>query len=142
MNGSANIHQSKKQAIFIEWVIDILAYIVIINIFVHYISDFFIDNFMYSLLVAFVLKAMLVLILRFEHKVAEWFDTKTEKLFSILKPLTIWTILFGSKFLILEIFDIIFGHKVDLHNIIALIFMIITMILFRKAIYFTYKKLA
>lgn len=141
MSDSTHLKQSKQQATFVEWVIDILSYTIILNIFVHYVDDFYIENFMYSLVTAVLLKGMLVLIARFEHYVQAWMNKQKAPVFDYIKAPVLLGILFFSKFLILEIIDLVFGHNVDLHNLVALIAMIIVMIASRKIIYKIYRSL-
>jgi hypothetical protein len=142
MTSTTKLNQTRAQAVFMEWIVDILIYTVVLNIFIHYIEDFHVTNFMYSLATAVVLKALLVVVLRFEHKIAEWYERKKQTTFiKISKIISLWVVLFGSKFLILEVLDFVFRDNVDLHNIIALILMIITMMLAREAFNAIYRKL-
>ena len=124
-----------------EWVIDVLSYTIILNVFIHYVSDFYAENFMYSFAAAIVLKGLLAAILRFEHGVSAWLGKQKARAFKFIKPIVVWSILFLSKFLILEVIDFIFGKKVELHNFIALIVMVIVMIASRKIIYKIYTSL-
>lgn len=128
------LNQSRKQKLFTEWTLDLLIYTVVLNVFVEHVDDFYIESFTLSLVVAFVLKFLLNMIIKFEHFVGESMKNSTKKTIKKLAPVVLVSILFFSKFLILEIIDWLFGHYVDLHNIFALIVMIIVMIATRRII--------
>ena len=93
------------------------------------------------MLTAFVLKALLKIIIKFEHKVGSWFDSKKGKFFESTGTITTLLILFFSKFLILEIIDFIFEDDVVIKEFIPLAAMIITMIATRKILEGVYKSL-
>lgn len=132
-----NIGQQK----FLDWTLDILIYVVVINTFVQLVSDFYISSFTLSLFVAVLMKILLTLIIRFEHSAAGYFENHSnEKLHKLSVPVAL-LILFSSKFLIIEIIDIIFEDKVNFHNFIALLLMLITMIATRKILEVVYDKL-
>jgi len=129
------------QQVFLDWTLDILIYVVVINTFVQLVGDFYISSFTLSLFVAVLMKILLTLIIRFEHSAVGYFEHHSnEKLHKLSVPVAL-VILFLSKFLIIEIIDFVFGDKVDFHNFIALILMLITMIATRKILEVLYDKL-
>lgn len=141
MTAKKRLSTRERQQIYTSWVLDLLVYTVILNLFVQFVADFYIESFSLSLLVALVLKVMLVLVMKFEHVMKQWFEKQSKDVFSYIQPIALMTILFLSKFLILEVIDFLFGHRVDLHNIIALIVMIIAMIATRKILEKIYENL-
>lgn len=141
MTNAKRLSTRERQQIYVGWVLDLLIYTVILNLFVQYVDDFYIETFALSLLVALALKVMLVIVGKFEHVVKRWFEKQNGDVFDYLQQITLVTILFLSKFLILEVIDLLFGHKVDLHNIPALILMIIAMIATRKILEKIYRNL-
>ena len=133
--------QSKRQLIFMDWTLDLLIYIVVLNFFAQHWDAFYFENFTYSVLTAIVLKAFLVIILSFEHHVADFFKRYKSTFSRYVYYFTTFSILFFSKFIILEAINIIFGHKVDIYGFIPLIVLIIALIVSRKLIEYIYKNL-
>lgn len=130
----------KKQT-FMDWTLDLLVYIVILNFFAEYSSSIYFETFTISVLTAFVMKALLNLIIGLEHSVSSYFGKKKEKVYKYINLIVVFSILFLSKFLILEIIDILFGTYVEIKGFIPLVAMIITMIATRKIIEAIYKNL-
>lgn len=118
---------SKKQQIFVSWTKDVLIYIIVLNLFVEYNAKIVIDSFTISILTAILLKTLLEIILKLEHKVVEIFEGH-----KFLKVLFAWLILFGSKFLILEVVDLIFGEHVELGKFLDVIVLVITLMVARE----------
>ncbi len=130
-----------KKEIFIDWTLDLLIYIVILNLFAQYSSAIYFETFTISIFTAIVLKASLNLIVNFEHSVANFFKRFKGKFAKYIHYVTAFLILFLSKFVILELIDIIFREKVEIHGFIPFVAMIITMIATRKILEHIYNKL-
>ncbi len=98
---------------------DVLAYIVVLNLFVEHASAVVIDSFSISILTAILLKLMLDALLGVEHRVSTYFAAKPGRGFRILGPLSVFSILFFSKFLILEVVNFVFGDHVALGHFVG-----------------------
>ena len=122
---------TRGQGIFISWTTDILIYITVLNLFVEYNSKIVIDSFTISILTAILLKILLEIILRFEHRVAAFFKSRPGKLSNFLRIIATWLILFLSKFLILEVVDIVFGEHVELGKFLDVIVLVIALMVAR-----------
>jgi hypothetical protein len=118
---------SKKQLIFLSWTKDILIYTIVLNLFVEFNQKIVIDSFTISIFTAIVLKILLEVILKLEHKVGAAF-----KGYKVLRIIITWLILFGSKFLILEVIDLIFGDHVHLGKFLDVILLVIVMMVTRE----------
>jgi FlaA1/EpsC-like NDP-sugar epimerase len=118
---------NKKQLVFFSWTKDVLIYIIVLNLFVEYHPKIIIDSFTISIFTAILLKILLEIILKLEHQVVAIFEGR--KVFQIFFA---WLILFGSKFLILEIVDIIFGEHVELGKFLDVIVLVIVLMVTRE----------
>lgn len=118
---------TKRQMIFFSWTKDVLIYIIVLNLFVEYNYKIVIDSFTISIFTAILLKILLEIILKLEHKVSDVF-----KSYKVLRITLVWLILFGSKFLILEIVDIVFGEHVELGKFLDVIVLVIALIVARE----------
>ena len=120
---------SKQQLVFLSWTKDILIYTVVLNLFIEFNEKILIDSFSISIFTAIVLKILLDIILRLEHNVASKFEG-----YKVLRIIVTWVILFGSKFIILEVIDVIFGEHVNLGKFIDVILLVIAMMVAREVI--------
>ena len=118
---------NKKQLVFFSWTKDVLIYIIVLNLFVEYNPKIIIDSFTISIFTAILLKILLEIILKLEHQVAAFFEGR-----KVLQIFFAWLILFGSKFLILEIVDIVFGEHVELGKFLDVIVLVIALMVARE----------
>lgn len=123
---------TRKQSIFVSWTKDILIYIIVLNLFVEYNSKIVIDSFTISIFTAILLKILLEIILKLEHRVADFFKARPGKLSKFLRILFTWLILFSSKFLILEVVDLVFGDHVELGKFLDVIILVIALMVARE----------
>ena len=64
---------TRRQMIFASWTKDVLIYIIVLNLFVEFNSKIIIDSFTILIFTAVVLKILLEVILKLEHKVSNVF---------------------------------------------------------------------
>jgi hypothetical protein len=121
-------HTTKQQMLFFSWTKDILIYVVVLNLFVEYNPVMIIDSFTISIFTAIVLKIILELILRLEHIVSDRFKAN-----KVLRVFFVWLILFGSKFLVLELINLVFGEHVELGKFWDVFLLALTLLLVRRA---------
>lgn len=118
-----------RQQAFMGAVVSILANIVVLNLFVEYAEAVVIDRFTISILTAILLTLMLWVITGVEQRVHHFFfDEQTGRGSKVLGVVAVWTILFGSKFLILEVVDIVFGEHVQLGHFLEVLLIVVAML--------------
>jgi len=132
---------TKKQRLYISWTSDVLVYIVVLNLFVEFNDAIIIDSFWISILTAILLKGLLDIIVRLEHRVGEYFDKKGGSFFKFIGIAIKFLILFTSKFIILEVVDIVFGDHVELGHFIDVLVLIIAMMATKAIMRKLYQKL-
>jgi len=118
---------TRRQMIFASWTKDVLIYIIVLNLFVEFNSKIIIDSFTISIFTAILLKILLEVILKLEHTVSERF-----KSYRALRIFLVWLVLFGSKFLILEVVDLVFGDHVELGKFLDVILLVIALMVARE----------
>jgi len=123
---------TRRQDIFLSWTKDVLIYVLVLNLFVEYAANIVIDSFTISIFTAIVLKILLEIILRFEHLVGDFFKARPGKVWNFLRIISMWLILFLSKFLILEVIDLIFGEHVELGKFLDVIVLVISLMVARE----------
>ena len=132
---------TRAQEIYASWFIDVLIYIVVLNLFDQYHHAVRIDSFTISILTALLLKAMIVLIGRFEHRIHHYFEQKEGAAFKILGTAVIISILILGKLLILEVVDLVFGDLVELGHFWTVLALILAMIIAQKFAVWVYRRL-
>ena len=125
---------TRRQRVFVSWTKDVLVYIVVLNLFVEYVDGVVIDSFTISILTALMLKALLDIILGLEHRVAHFFAARPGNLAKFLRIMSTWLILFSSKFLILELEDLVFGDHVELGTFVHVLGLVIALMVSRQII--------
>ena len=127
MKPAIAVPPTKRQLVFFSWTKDVLIYIIVLNLFVEYNSKIIIDSFTISIFTAILLKILLEIILKIEHKVSAKL-----RAYQVLRIFFVWLILFGSKFVILEIVDIVFGEHVELGKFVDVIVLVIALMVARE----------
>ena len=140
-NGPEGTGVTHAQALFASWVTDVLVYIVVLNLFVEYVPKVITESFTISIFTAVVLKFLIDAIAGLERRVRGWFGEREGKLWRALGVIAVFSILFISKFVVLEIIGIIFGERVYLGGFIEVALLVITMILARRSVTWVYRRL-
>ena len=118
-----------------------LVFIVVLNLFVEYVPRVITESFTISIFTAVVLKLLIDAIARLEHHVSGWFKRRQGSGWRLLGLVTMFAILFFSKFVVLEVIDIVFGDRVTLGGFIEVLVLVLTMILARLGLTWTYRRL-
>ena len=122
-----------RQTQFASWSMYLLIDIVVLNLFVEFSSSVIIDSFYISILAAALLRLLLAATLQLEHRVLRYFKTKTFRASRVVALTVTFLILFTSKFVILEIINLVFGDHVDLGGILWIVIIVVTLIVAEAA---------
>lgn len=122
-----------KQQLFIRYFSYILIDLTVLNLFDEFWVHVTIPSFSISLLTAGLLQLLLKITLKIEHSIAAFFKSKSGLTANILKWLSAWAVLFGSKFLILGAINLAFGNQVlfggPLHGILSFIVVVMVILI-------------
>lgn len=83
----------------------------VLNLFDEYWDWVVIESFTISLLAALLLQVLLRITLKIEHRIAAYFNSKPGTIAKVMRVLSAWAVLFGSKFVILEAINTAFGDR-------------------------------
>lgn len=137
---------SLRQRLFMRYFTAFLVDLVVLNLVEEYWSWVEITSFTVSLLAALVLQVLLKLTIVVEHKVADYFGKRKGAFAKFLRFFFAWLVLFGSKFVILEAIDLLFGSRVDFggpfDGVVVVIVLAIVMLGLEEAIVRLYRRLA
>ena len=125
--GTMQVTITENQQRYMSWTSDVLVYIVVLNLFVEFVDAIVIDSFWISILTAVLLKALLDVVIRLEHRVGAFFDNLGGTFYKAIGIATKFLILFTSKFIILEVVNIVFGEHVELGHFLDILVLILAM---------------
>jgi len=118
----------------------------VLNLFDEYLARVTVESFTVSILAAILLQALLKATLALEHRVAGYFSGRTGPAAKFLRFFCAWLILFGSKFVMLEVLDIAFGEALEFtgpaHGIVAFIAVVVGMLVAEELAVRLYRRLA
>ena len=140
-SGNGGILVTRRQQRFASWVTDVLVYIVVLNLFIEYVPSVIAESFTISIFTAVVLKFLIDAITGLEHRVRGWFNQREGQVWRALGVVAMFSILFISKFVILEVIDVVFGDRVALGGFIQVALLVVTMILARLGVAWAYRRL-
>ncbi|MFT5115907.1 MAG: hypothetical protein ACI8P9_005266 [Parasphingorhabdus sp.] len=136
---------SRRQYVFFRYTFFVLIDLTVLNLFNQYWDLVFIENFSISLLTALLLQVLLQITIAIEHRVTNFFKQKSGIKARVLRGLSTWGIVFGSKLLILQAINISFGGSVlfsgPKHGLVAFIIVVIAMIVAEQIILWIYRSL-
>lgn len=123
-------------------VLGVLVDVTILALFVEYWDRIVIDSYTIALLTAILLQAMLKATLAVEHRIAALFRDRTGAGAIALRVLATWVLLFGSKVVILETVNIVFGDGVEFGGLLPFIILVVVMLAAEAIIERVYDALA
>lgn len=133
---------SPKQAIYREMVLGTLVYSVVLGFFNDYTDILHTKSYSTTFLVAVVLQILTYLTLIVKKRVSMRFTNITHPRNKVFHILSVWLILFLSKFIFLAVIDVIFGSAVEISGFSGLLLIIITMTVAKEAIDYAFNALA
>jgi len=129
---------TNHQRLFLRYTYSVLVDLTVLNLFNEYWDNVYIETFTISLLAAIILQVLLQATIAIEHRVASYFLEKGGKGSKLKRIFATWGVLFGSKLIILEILDFIFGEGIEfsgaLHGIVAFIIVVAGIILVEQIV--------
>ena len=115
-------------------IVDIFVYVVVLNLFVQYVPQVISETFTLSLLTAVLLKGVLEIVVAAKNRVKARFREASTPVGKVVAAVLLWVVLFGSKFLVLEIVALVFGDRVSLGGFFSVTGLILALLLSRAAV--------
>ncbi len=120
------------QVMYIRYLSHTLIDLMILNLFEEYWEYVTVGSFTISLLAAILLQILLKATIALEHRVATYFESTPGSLAKFLRWFCAWLILFGSKFVMMEAINLLFGDRVlftgPLDGVFAFIVVVVAMV--------------
>jgi hypothetical protein len=108
--------------------------VVVLNLAVEYLPAVISEGFTLSLLTAVLLKVALELVIVLKTKVIDRLRVATTRRGKVTAALTLWVVAAGSKLVVLELVDLVFGDAVSLGGFISVTLLVVTLLASRSAV--------
>ncbi len=115
-------------------VIDVFVYVVVLNLAIEYVPSVISEGFTLSLLTAVLLKIALELVIVLKNKVISRLRAATTRRAKTVAALSLWVVAAGSKLVVLELVDLVFGDAVSLGGFIPVTLLVVALLVSRAAV--------
>ncbi|HET6878226.1 MAG TPA: hypothetical protein VFH38_11905 [Jatrophihabitans sp.] len=115
-------------------VIDLFVYVVVLNIAIEYVPSVISEGFTLSLLTAALLKVVLEVVLSLKTWITGRFRAATTARAKAVAAASLWVVAAGSKFVVLELIDVVFGDAVSLGGFVSVTLLIVALLVSRSAV--------
>ena len=117
-----------------EDVVDVFVYVAVLNLAIEYLPAVISEGFTLSLLTAVLLKLSLELILVVKGRAVTRFRGAMTVRAKLTAALLLWAIAAGSKIVVLELVNLVFGDAVSLGGFLSVTLLVVTLLLSRAAV--------
>ena len=133
---------SARQSLFREMVFGTLVYAVVLGFFNDYTTILDTKSYSTTFLVAIVMQVLTYLTIQTKKNVAGNFKQKAGPWSKTAMVISVWLVLFLSKFVFLAVIDFVFGDAVEISGFVGLIAIILTMTIVKELIDYIFNRLA
>jgi hypothetical protein len=129
--GSGSLPRSRVEP---EDVVDVFVYVTVLNLAIQYLPAVLSESFTLSLLTAVLLKLALELVLLAKARAVRRFRAAMTVRARLVAGLLLWATAAGSKIVVLELVDLVFGDAVSLGGFASVTLLVVTLLLSRTAV--------
>ena len=115
-------------------IVDVFVYVVVLNLFVEYLPQVISETFTLSLLTAVLLKGVLEIVVAAQNRVKARFRQASTPVGKVVAAVLLWVVLFGSKFLVLEVVALVFRDRVSLGGFFSVTALILVLLVSRAVV--------
>ncbi|QXT62475.1 hypothetical protein [Tessaracoccus palaemonis] len=115
-------------------VVDVFVYVVVLNLVAEYLPMVIAETFTLSLLAAVLLKGVLEVVVLAKNRVKTRFKSAQTVAGKVGAGLLLWAVLFGSKFVVLELMALVFAGRVVLGGFFAVTGLILVLMAARAGV--------
>jgi len=115
-------------------IVDVFVYVVVLNLFVEYLPQVISETFTLSLLTAVLLKGVLEIVVAAKNRVKARFRQASTPMGKVVAAVLLWVVLFGSKFLVLEVVALVFRDRVSLGGFFSVTALILVLLVSRAVV--------
>jgi hypothetical protein len=115
-------------------VVDLFVYVVVLNLAVEYLPRVISEGFTLSLLTAVLLKLALEVVIAVKGRIVGRLRAATSRGGKAMAALSLWLVAVGSKLVVLELVDVVFGDRVSLGGFISVTVLVLALLAARAAV--------
>ena len=115
-------------------IIDVFVYVLVLNLAIEYIPSVISEGFTLSLLTAVLLKVALEVVIALKKRVMARLRAATSRRGTVALGLTLWVVAAGSKLVVLELVDLVFGDAVSLGGFVSVTLLVVALLVSRAAV--------
>jgi hypothetical protein len=115
-------------------VIDIFVYVVVLNLAIEYKPSVISESFTLSLLTAALLKIALEVVILLKGRITTRFRAADTRRGKLVAAVSLWVVAAGSKLVVLELVDLVFGDAVSLGGFISVTLLVVALLVSRGAV--------
>jgi|GEM_PF-597791 len=130
-----------RQELFQDMIIGILLYSVILGFFNDYTKILHTGTYSITFVLAIVMQILTYLTYRVKDKVVDWFKSGEKPKNKMWLVLSVWLVIFLSKFVFLWVIEFVFRGTVEISGFIGLLIIVVILTIAQKLIDMTYDKL-
>jgi hypothetical protein len=108
--------------------------VVVLNLAIEYVPSVISEGFTLSLLTAVLLKLVLEVVIVLKTRVIDRLRAATTKRGKTAAAVSLWAVAAGSKFVVLELVDVVFGDAVSLGGFIPVTLLVVALLVSRAAV--------
>ncbi|SDJ03718.1 hypothetical protein SAMN05444157_1402 [Frankineae bacterium MT45] len=114
--------------------IDVFVYVTVLNLAAEFVPNVISERFSVSLLTAVMLKLVLEVVVLLKNRVKRRIRMADTPRGKIAGAVALWVVLVGSKFVVLELENLLFGDAVSLGGFFSVTLLIIVLLLSRSGV--------
>ena len=115
-------------------VVDLFVYVVVLNLAIEYVPSVISEGFTLSLLTALLLKVALELVILVKTRILARLRAATARRTKVVAAVSLWVVAVGSKLVVLELVDLVFGDSVSLGGFIPVTLLVLALLASRSAV--------
>jgi len=115
-------------------VIDLFVYVVVLNLAIEYTPSVISESFSLSLLTAALLKIALELVILLKTQIITRLRAADTRRAKLAAAGSLWVVAAGSKLVVLELVDLVFGDAVSLGGFISVTLLVVALLVSRAAV--------
>lgn len=114
--------------------VDLFVYVVVLNLAIEYVPSVISEDFTMTLLTAALLKVALELVILVKNRILDRLRAATTWRTKTVAATSLWVVAVGSKLVVLELVNLVFGDSVSLGGFISVTLLVIALLASRAAV--------
>jgi hypothetical protein len=115
-------------------VVDLFVYVVVLNLAVEYVPAVLSEGFTVSLLTAALLKVALEVVIAVKNRILTRLRAATTRRTKVVAGLSLWLVAVGSKLVVLELVNLVFGDRVSLGGFVSVTLLVLALLAARGGV--------